>query len=277
MFLLPSLVRTLDCGYRYMYVMGYDIGMLPPKHTPSPPYTHTHPTSPLPLPPVSIRNTADDIALDTHNLNTPSVHYWLRISMHACHGILFHRRRLLRHPQGTSPTFSNTPYHPIICYNPLNTLWHPVICYTPIYRRRILRYPQGHGAGEAMVQIQHRRPSGQQRHLHISTTWWEDPLVLVLVLGPVLVLVPVLVPVLGPVLVLVLVLVPVLGPVLVLVLVLVPPLPSPLFKPCTTPVPCFTPAPNPTFLMTCLALVLCFSFNPTFTAFPTSMRQSTTT
>jgi hypothetical protein len=26
MYLLPSLVRTLDCGYRYEYVMGYDKG-----------------------------------------------------------------------------------------------------------------------------------------------------------------------------------------------------------------------------------------------------------
>lgn len=26
MYLLPSLVRTLDCGFRYEYVMGYDKG-----------------------------------------------------------------------------------------------------------------------------------------------------------------------------------------------------------------------------------------------------------
>lgn len=24
--LLPSLIRSLDCGYRYVYVMGYDVG-----------------------------------------------------------------------------------------------------------------------------------------------------------------------------------------------------------------------------------------------------------
>lgn len=26
MYLLPSLIRTLDCGFRYEYVMGYDKG-----------------------------------------------------------------------------------------------------------------------------------------------------------------------------------------------------------------------------------------------------------
>ena len=26
MYLLPSLVRTLDCGFRYEYVLGYDKG-----------------------------------------------------------------------------------------------------------------------------------------------------------------------------------------------------------------------------------------------------------
>ena len=25
-FLLPSLMRTLDCGFRYEYVLGYDVG-----------------------------------------------------------------------------------------------------------------------------------------------------------------------------------------------------------------------------------------------------------
>ena len=25
-YLLPSLIRTLDCGFRYEYVLGYDLG-----------------------------------------------------------------------------------------------------------------------------------------------------------------------------------------------------------------------------------------------------------
>jgi hypothetical protein len=27
--LLPSLTRTLDCGYKYMFVLGYDVGEIP--------------------------------------------------------------------------------------------------------------------------------------------------------------------------------------------------------------------------------------------------------
>ena len=26
LYMLPSLIRTLDCGFRYEYVLGYDIG-----------------------------------------------------------------------------------------------------------------------------------------------------------------------------------------------------------------------------------------------------------